>query len=688
MTLEAGVLLGRYEIVELCGKGGMGEVYRARDPRLRREVALKVLAPGLVDSESGRNRFEREARTIAGLQHPHICMLLDVGTEGPTQYLVMEYLHGETLESRLRAGALSIEVALRIALAITRAVDTAHRKGIVHRDLKPGNVMLADTGVKVLDFGLAREICAGYEGAESEAATATAVTRSGALLGTVPYMAPEQLRGEPEDARTDIWALGCVIYEMVSGVRPFGGRSQADLIGEIMGKDPEPPSRRQPSSPRTLDVVVARCLEKKPEQRWQAASELAYQLEELLGGGDRAAPLDKVVPSELDSEAVAGQPGSLAVFPFDNDTGDARFDQLAKGIAEEVNGLHAAAGTVVPRSRVFTHLDDDPCEAAAKMGARFALSGSLQGDGTRLRVFAELFNCPEAEVLWSDRFVFVVGDVFELQREVAQRIFGPIPRLLRLSYEADQRRGTVDWYLRQRSPEANAQALQICRVFIGRAPDRAPWGALHRIYMQAFLEGWWEEPDSLLAEMNRVSEASLPVNSNERNWLSGYTHLCSGRGDKAVLAFERALELSKGSAWLYGPLGRAQALAGKPELACESIGRAMSLSPNDDFVTNWYNVLAIAHFALGDYEGSRGAALQSVRTNSNNEFNRIADGYELLAASNSLLGHHDQASQALGDARRLRPALSRRLVQAVYASAQPDHRDRYLTALARSGLDE
>ena len=280
MSLASGTRLGPYEILSPLGAGGMGEVYRARDTRLGRDVAVKVLPTSLTASEQARQRFEREARTISQLSHPHICALFDVGHQDGTEYIVMELLEGQTLADRLARGALPLDQALRYGAEIADALDRAHRTGIVHRDLKPANVMLTSSGVKILDFGLAKAL-----GPSPSTASLTAIptemplTEAGTVLGTVQYMAPEQLEGKEADARTDIFALGLVLYEMVTGRRAFSGATHASLIGAILRDDPSPISREQPLSPRALDRVVAICLAKEPEERWQTARDVALQIE-------------------------------------------------------------------------------------------------------------------------------------------------------------------------------------------------------------------------------------------------------------------------------------------------------------------------------------------------------------------------------------------------------------------------
>ncbi len=279
MTLSAGSRLGPYEILAPIGAGGMGEVYRAKDTRLERTVAVKVLPSHMSASPESRQRFEREAKTISQLSHPHICALYDVGREGETEYLVMEYLEGETLSERLAKGALPLEQTLRFGVEIADALDKAHRQGIVHRDLKPGNVMLTKSGVKLLDFGLAKAMApAAPAGSLTALPTQQGLTQEGTILGTFQYMAPEQLEGKEADARTDIFALGATLYEMATGKKAFSGASQASLIGAIMTGDPPTISSVQPMSPPVLDRVVKTCLAKDPEDRWQSAHDVASQL--------------------------------------------------------------------------------------------------------------------------------------------------------------------------------------------------------------------------------------------------------------------------------------------------------------------------------------------------------------------------------------------------------------------------
>jgi eukaryotic-like serine/threonine-protein kinase len=284
MTLPAGTRLGPYEILAELGAGGMGEVYRARDTRLERTVAVKVLPSRLSASPESRQRFEREAKTISRLSHPHICALHDVGREGNVDFLVMELLEGDTLTDRLAKGALSLEQTLRYGAQIADALDKAHRQGIVHRDLKPGNVMITKSGVKLLDFGLAKAMAPATPASLTALPTQQGLTQEGTILGTFQYMAPEQLEGKDADARTDIFALGATLYEMATGRKAFTGSTQASLISSILRDDPAPISQVQPMSPPALDRIVKTCLAKDPEDRWQSAADVRRELNWIAEG--------------------------------------------------------------------------------------------------------------------------------------------------------------------------------------------------------------------------------------------------------------------------------------------------------------------------------------------------------------------------------------------------------------------
>jgi len=303
MPLVAGTKLGPYEILSALAAGGMGEVYRARDTRLNRTVAIKILPAHLASSPDLKQRFEREGKAISSLQHPHICTLLDVGSQDDTDFLVMEYLEGETLADRLAKGAMPLEQVLKVGIEIAAALDNAHQQSVLHRDLKPGNIMLTKAGAKLMDFGLAKPAQAHGPATAAEPLTpstptmsvaalsspASPLTQKGQVVGTFQYLAPEILQGTDADARSDIFSFGCVLYEMVTGHRAFEGKSQLSVLTAILEKTPDPITHARPDVPVGLEQVIASCLTKDPEMRWRTAHDVGLQLRWLAQPGSHQA---------------------------------------------------------------------------------------------------------------------------------------------------------------------------------------------------------------------------------------------------------------------------------------------------------------------------------------------------------------------------------------------------------------
>ena len=307
MSLTPGTKLGPYEILAPLGAGGMGEVYKAKDTRLDRTVAIKVLPAHVASHPEVRQRFEREARAVSSLNHPHICTLFDIGSENGIDFMVMEHIEGDTLADRLKKGALPLDQALQYGIEIADALDKAHRQGVVHRDLKPGNIMLTKTGAKLLDFGLAKMTAAETNagGLSALPTEAQPLTKEGSILGTFQYMAPEQLEGNEADARSDIFAFGSVLYEMVTGKRAFEGKSQASLIAAILEHEPPAMSTLQTMTPPVLDHVVRRCLAKDPDERWQTAHDLTAELNWIVEAGSQPGVTSPLVPGRRVSRRLA-----------------------------------------------------------------------------------------------------------------------------------------------------------------------------------------------------------------------------------------------------------------------------------------------------------------------------------------------------------------------------------------------
>jgi serine/threonine protein kinase/Tol biopolymer transport system component len=356
-----GQRIGPYQLASRIGAGGMGEVYKARDTRLERTVAIKVLTADIADDPQARERFQREARAVAALNHPHICTLHDVGSHDPStgsgqpiDFLVMEYLDGETLAERLAKGPLPLDRALLYAIQISDALDKAHRQGITHRDLKPGNVMLTPLGTKLLDFGLAklRPAAAGAVAGMSAAPNVSpSLTGRGTILGTLQYMAPEQLEGKPADARTDIFAFGALLYEMLTGKRAFEGTSQASLISAILSSDPPPIAVRQPLTPPALDRVVKKCLAKDPDERWQSAHDLTSELKWIAESGLQTAVTAPGVDTQARSRARTPLFGWIAA---------AMLLVTTLGLAAALNLRRAPVDTRVYRSTFVPPGNENP----------------------------------------------------------------------------------------------------------------------------------------------------------------------------------------------------------------------------------------------------------------------------------------------------------------------------------------
>ena len=409
MSIEPGTSLGAYQIVGLLGAGGMGAVYRARDARLGREVAIKVLPEEVSRSPERLARFEKEARALAALSHPHVLAVFDVGEVDGRPYLVTELLEGESLRERLSRERIPLETTIAWSIQLARGLSSAHQKGIVHRDLKPENLFIMNEGtVKILDFGLAKlSDRSDPERLTSESPTNLRGTSPGVLLGTVGYMSPEQVRGRKADARSDVFALGAVLYEMLTATRAFRGDSAVEVLSAILER---PPPGLPPDVPRAVARIVMRCLEKRPEGRFPSAQDLVTALEALS---------KKTLPAEKERP-------SIAVLPFVNMSPDPDDEYFSDGITEEITNaltqvedLRVAARTSAFK---FKGKSDDLREVGDKLGVARVLEGSVRRAGKRLRITAQLVNVEDGYHLWSERFDRELDDVFAIQDEIATAI--------------------------------------------------------------------------------------------------------------------------------------------------------------------------------------------------------------------------------------------------------------------------
>ena len=453
-----GRTIGHYRIVDKIGEGGMGEVYRAHDERLDRDVAVKVLPVSVAQDPDRLERFEREARAVARLDHPNILAIHDFGSEDGTVYAVMELLDGKSLRQVIAKGGLTTGKAVEYARAIADGLAAAHDKGIIHRDLKPENVFLTKDGrIKILDFGLAK-LTLPEAIVSTETPTATLDTAPGGLLGTIPYMAPEQVQGRPADHRSDIFALGAVFYEMLTGRRPFRGFTSVETAAAILKEDPEPISMAAPGVSLGLANVVSKCLEKRPEDRFNSAHDLAL----TLGAIDATAPIwlveDRslisrrwphilavliaavigllvILPPEALFERRSEEPAEaslprIVVLPFDN-LGSPDDDYFADGMTEEITARLATVSgfRVISRTSAtqYAGTDKTVAQIGAELAVDYVLEGTVrwarsEGAGSRIRVTPQLILVADDTHLWAETYDRVINDVFDVQSEIAQSV--------------------------------------------------------------------------------------------------------------------------------------------------------------------------------------------------------------------------------------------------------------------------
>ncbi|HYI12592.1 MAG TPA: protein kinase [Thermoanaerobaculia bacterium] len=410
-SIESGTSLGHYRIVDSLGQGGMGEVYRANDPRLGRDVAVKVLSRELIADADAAARFLREARAVASLSHANILSIFDFGTENGVTYAVMELLEGETLRDRVRRGALPWREAAELAAGVADGLAAAHAKGIIHRDLKPENLFITlDGRVKILDFGLAHTAADG--GRSGSIATDST---SGMIVGTIGYMAPEQLRAQKVEPASDLFALGCVLYEVLTGDRPFARESTIETSMAIL-REPAPTLSKR-SFPADLSAIVSTCLEKEISARYASASDLALALRDALSGSGRT----RKEPARRAKPLTA-----VAVLPFVNQSTDASLEYLGDGIAEAViNSLSSLPKLrVVPRATAFRYKSKEmaPREIAAELDVRSVVTGRVVLRGDTLVVSCELVDAGTDRQVWGQTYNRKLADIFEVQEQIALQI--------------------------------------------------------------------------------------------------------------------------------------------------------------------------------------------------------------------------------------------------------------------------
>jgi serine/threonine protein kinase/tetratricopeptide (TPR) repeat protein len=604
MPLSPQSRLGTYEIVGPLGAGGMGEVYRARDTRLGREVAIKVLPADVASSPDRLARFEREARTVAGLNHPNIVVLHSVEDEDGIRFLTMELVEGQTLSTLVFPGGLQLPKLLELAIPLTDALVAAHEKGVIHRDLKPGNVMVTKEGrVKVLDFGLAKMM--GTDAPDTQGASFTATVESpisgeGHVVGTVPYMAPEQLQGEPVDARSDLFSLGIILYELASGRRPFQGDSNAEVTSSILRDTPEPLRRVRTDLPGDFTALIDHCLQKSPRERVQTALDVSNTLRRMR----------KVVERGEPEKPASDKVASIAVLPFVNRSRDEDDEYFSDGLADELlNVLSKIKGLRVTARSSSSHFKgtrDDTATIGQKLNVAALLEGSVRKAGNRIRVSVQLVQVSDSSHLWSETYDRTLEDIFAVQDDIAQSVVKELrTTLLGEAPDSDasgaakaevaqaaKGRGTDPEAHRlfllarhlndRRTSEDTAKAIGYLKEALALDPEFAlAWAELSRAYVSEANTGWVPVAEGYQRAREAVERAlsldpNLPEGFARMAWIQMFH---DWNFHDAEASFARALELAPGDAAVLRGAGLLASSLGRHEEAIGLLGRALEQDP-------------------------------------------------------------------------------------------------------------
>jgi eukaryotic-like serine/threonine-protein kinase len=602
--------LGHYRIVEQIGAGGMGVVYRARDERLQRDVAVKVLPTGVLADDNARKRFRTEALALSRLNHPNIATVHDFDSDQGIDFIVTELVPGQSLDQRLTSGPLSQEEGVRIAEQLADGLDAAHRQGIVHRDLKPANLRLTPDGrLKILDFGLAKRV-----EAPEEATLSQSLAEAGVTAGTLPYMAPEQLRGEAADPRTDIWSAGVVLYELATGRRPFTGNTEMAIADQVLHASP-PPIPAAKLSP-ALSAVLARCLEKDPAQRYSSAKELLADLRRAQVPGARvtAAPLDRrryalagvaiaalaiaiVIPALLYHRAHARSAGvphieSLAVLPLQNFSGDPQQEYFVDGMTDELI-TQLAQGTslrVISRSSVMQYKKTNKTipQIAKELQVDAVLEGSAERVGDHVRIQAQLIYGPEDRHLWAQQYDRQISDVLALQDEVARAISQEVGGKLSGTAVAKNARPVkvdpraYEAYLRGRDAQSISKAIGYFDQAIALQPDFAPPYAAKATVL--FFAGFFgmQRPNEAFPKVEQAAQKAIEL---DPDLAEGHDALALAKLQYdwdfagAEREFRRALELNPSNADVHHMYGHYLLAMGRIDESVKETRLAARLDP-------------------------------------------------------------------------------------------------------------
>ena len=749
MTLAAGSKLGPYVVVGPVGAGGMGEVYRATDPRLARDVAVKILPTVFANDPERLRRFEREARAAGALNHPHIVSIHDIGVHEGTPYIVQELLEGETLRSALRAGPMPLRQAIDCGRQILDGLAAAHEKGIVHRDLKPENLFLTRGGhVKILDFGLVKLLPHEFSGVDmEETPTRTLETRAGAVLGTVGYMAPEQARGRPADERSDLFSFGAVFYEMLAGKRAFPGDSQADTLSAILKDEPPALSIADPDLSARLERVVRRCLEKDPARRARSARDLATELEECAAVS-RAGTRSAIRPASLVRRrgawlwiaglalglaalaVVAYRPwrsqappassrriSSVAVLPLRDLSPEPRQDYFADGLTEAftanlaaIRALKVISGTSAMQYKGSTK---SLPEVARELGVDAVVEGTVARDGERVRITAGLVDAASDTRIWAKTFERDMTDILTLQGEVAREVARQVEAKLTPS---EQKRLT-----QERKVDGKAyEAYLLGRYFLDQGTEESLKKAFEQFNAALAIDRNYAAPHAGIAEYYSVlpfystlspadvfpqaraaarKSMELDPNLPEAHASLAYIHAYyEWDWAAAEQEFRKALDLRPSHSAVHFSYSRFLAAAGRLDDAIAEIHRAEELDPRSSLLKT--NLGLLSYFG-GHYDRALGELLEIEKQNPQSSTVHWAVGLvyeqkgmypqaieEILEASSLSASLNYDASLGHVYGVSGRPAEARRILAELVKKSQAAYVPSYMIALVHAGLGE
>jgi serine/threonine protein kinase/tetratricopeptide (TPR) repeat protein len=590
----------------------MGEVWKAFDTKLRREVALKTL-PAEVGRDSTRlARLEREATALATLNHPNIAAIYSLEEHDAQRFLVLELVDGRTLHEVLLAGPVGVELALKIALQIAEALEAAHERGVIHRDLKPANVKLtSEERVKVLDFGLAKNVAPTRPGDSTYTALRTEI---GAIMGTPPYMSPEQARGEDARRQSDIWSLGVTLYEMLTGRSPFAADTTAETLARVLHVQPD--YSLLPRCSGHVQHLLERCLDKDRKRRFQSAGDLRIAIEDALGAASEPMPTGPAKP-----HPAADSGPSIAVLPFENISADPEQEFFADGVVEAITATLSRIRSVVVISRnsafQFRGKHINAPVVGRELGVRYLLEGSVQRAGNRVRITVQLIDAVGDVHIWADRVDGTLEDIFDLQDRITERVAGALqPSIRQAEIERARRKppqelGAYDYTMRAMpfvwvlENEASQKALALLDQALAIDPSYALASSLAGwCHAQRQVYNWSEDLAAAKTAALYFAERAAELGGDEPLVLAvlGAVHSIARNLGTARVLLERAVTLDANSAWAWSRLGWLENYSDRPERALENFERALRLSPLDPMNFNNYVGMGSAHELAERYD--------------------------------------------------------------------------------------